>query len=157
MTVRRLRWSRSALAGHLGWPRADRQGHGVLRGALQIAADLVSDLMDLLLGLLQRGLCLRGPLGSSALSPGWYMAYPLCPSRSLEPAHDPSLLPQPAEVTCRYPHPACLCLDTNGTYIKAGDSLRSSPRARSCVRARRVTDVVSLPRRPHRSRRPGRR
>src|SRR5580658_4354819 len=56
---------------------------------LEIAADLVGDLVDLPLGLLQSGLGLRGPRGSLALSPGRFIACSPCPSRSLEPAHDP--------------------------------------------------------------------
>jgi hypothetical protein len=66
---------------------ADR--HGDLRMPLEVAADLVGDLVDLPLGLLQSGLGLRGPRGSAALSPGRLVACSLCPSRSLEPAHDP--------------------------------------------------------------------
>jgi hypothetical protein len=56
---------------------------------LEIAPDLVGDLVDLPLGLLQSGLGLRGPRGSLAFSPGRFIACPLCPFRSLEPAHDP--------------------------------------------------------------------
>ena len=56
---------------------------------LEIAADLVGDLVDLPLGLLQSSLGLRGPRGSAAFLPGRFMACSLCPSRSLKPAHDP--------------------------------------------------------------------
>lgn len=50
---------------------------------------MVGDLVDFLLGLLQRSLGLRGPLSSAALSPGWYVADLPCLPRSPEPGHWP--------------------------------------------------------------------
>jgi hypothetical protein len=68
--------------------------------ALQVAADLVGDLMDLLLGLDQAGLGLRRPLGGLAFPPRRLPAGPRGVLRSPEQAHDP-VLPIAGGTACR--------------------------------------------------------
>src|ERR1700722_6133519 len=75
---------------------ADRLG-----GALKVAADLVGDLVDPLLGLHQRCLGPGGALGGPPLLPGRLPAGPLGARRPPGQSHDPFLsvrdpVPQPA-------------------------------------------------------------
>src|SRR5580698_9098253 len=74
------RWTLSARAGDFD--------SGGLGGALEVLADLVSELVDLVLGLIERGLGPRGPLGGAGLPQG---RLPGCPVTALgpsKPGHD---------------------------------------------------------------------
>jgi hypothetical protein len=87
---------------------ASRPGSS-LRGSPQVATGLIGDVVDLLLGRLQRALRLRGPLSGPALPPGRYPARSRCPFRSPEPAHGCLI---PFAVSCAtldYPLPTRLC------------------------------------------------
>src|ERR1700722_19540329 len=98
MAPRRRRSAATSAPGNAAhpWGWADRLG-----GALEVAADLVGDLVDPLLGLHQRCLGPGGALGGPPLLPGRLPAGPLGPRRPPEQSHDPFLsvrdpVPQPA-------------------------------------------------------------
>ncbi|HYX61151.1 MAG TPA: hypothetical protein VE888_19340 [Streptosporangiaceae bacterium] len=88
----RFRRTKTAVLTHEGRGLRNRTATAALLGrALDLAADLVRDLVDLLLGLDQAGLGLRRPLGGPALAPRRLPAGPSGVLRSPEQAHDPVL------------------------------------------------------------------